>query len=66
MPYDDPKKPALAVVLMLLGWLAIFVAVGLALEAIPLQLAVRALHGGVDNLLLAGEANSVANRIGIC
>ena len=31
MLYDEPKKPALAVVLMLLGWLAIFVAVGLAL-----------------------------------
>jgi hypothetical protein len=31
MPYDDPKKPALAVVLILFGWLAIFVAVGLAL-----------------------------------
>ena len=31
MIYDDPKKPALAVVLMLLGWLAIFGAGGLAL-----------------------------------
>jgi hypothetical protein len=31
MRYDDREKPALAVVLSLLGWLAIFVSLGLAL-----------------------------------
>jgi len=31
MPYDDREKPALAVVLNLLGWLAVFGAFGMAL-----------------------------------
>jgi hypothetical protein len=31
MRYDDREKPALAVVLSLLGWLAIFVSLGLSL-----------------------------------